>query len=25
MASDWPALYRAAGGERVLRDYPPGG
>jgi hypothetical protein len=25
MASDWPALYRAAGGERVLRAYPPGG
>jgi hypothetical protein len=24
-ASDWPALYRAAGGERVLRNYPPGG
>jgi hypothetical protein len=25
MASDWPALYRAAGGEHVLRDYPAGG
>jgi hypothetical protein len=25
MASDWIALYRAAGGERVLRAYPPGG
>jgi hypothetical protein len=25
MASDWLALYRDAGGERVLRDYPPGG
>jgi hypothetical protein len=25
MASNWPVLYRAAGGERALRDYPPGG
>ncbi|HEX5308941.1 MAG TPA: hypothetical protein VFW38_07665 [Solirubrobacteraceae bacterium] len=25
MATDWIALYRAAGGERVLRSYPPGG
>jgi hypothetical protein len=25
MAADWRALYRAAGGERVLRAYPPGG
>ncbi len=25
MASDWTALYHAAGGERVLRSYPPGG
>jgi hypothetical protein len=25
MASDWIALYGEAGGERVLRDYPPGG
>lgn len=25
MATDWTALYRAAGGERVLRSYPPGG
>lgn len=25
MASDWPALYRAAGGERALRAYPLGG
>ena len=25
MASDWLALYRAAGGERVLRNYQPGG
>lgn len=25
MASDWIALYHAAGGERVLRAYPPGG
>jgi hypothetical protein len=25
MASDWTGLYRAAGGERVLRFYPPGG
>lgn len=25
MASDWIVLYRAAGGERVLRAYPPGG
>ncbi len=25
MATDWTALYRAAGGERVLRFYPPGG
>jgi hypothetical protein len=25
MAADWTALYRAAGGERVLRFYPPGG
>lgn len=25
MASDWTRLYRAAGGERVLRFYPPGG
>ncbi len=25
MATDWIALYRAAGGERVLRGYPPGG
>jgi hypothetical protein len=25
MATNWTALYRAAGGERVLRSYPPGG
>ncbi len=25
MASDWTGLYSAAGGERVLRFYPPGG
>jgi hypothetical protein len=25
MAHDWITLYRAAGGERVLRLYPPGG
>jgi hypothetical protein len=25
MAGNWIALYRAAGGERVLRAYPPGG
>jgi hypothetical protein len=25
MATDWTALYRLAGGERVLRNYPPGG
>lgn len=25
MARDWIALYRAAGGEPVLRHYPPGG
>jgi len=25
MATDWIALYRAAGGERILRSYPPGG
>jgi hypothetical protein len=25
MATDWTALYRAAGGERVLHSYPPGG
>jgi hypothetical protein len=25
MAEDWTALYRAAGGERVLQQYPPGG
>lgn len=25
MASDWTVLSRAAGGERVLRSYPPGG
>lgn len=25
MASDWIALYHAAGGERVLGAYPPGG
>lgn len=25
MARSWTALYRAAGGERVLRAYPPGG
>jgi hypothetical protein len=25
MAHNWTALYRAAGGERVLRAYPPGG
>jgi hypothetical protein len=25
MAEDWTALFRAAGGERVLRNYPPGG
>jgi hypothetical protein len=25
MARDWTALFRAAGGERVLRSYPPGG
>lgn len=25
MATDWTRLYRAAGGERVLRSYPPGG
>ena len=25
MAADWIALYRATGGERVLRSYPPGG
>jgi len=25
MAADWTALYRAAGGERVLRSYAPGG
>ncbi len=25
MATNWIALYRAAGGERVLRSYPPGG
>jgi hypothetical protein len=25
MARDWTVLYRAAGGERVLRLYPPGG
>ncbi|MGA2164111.1 MAG: hypothetical protein ABSH36_06535 [Solirubrobacteraceae bacterium] len=25
MASDWIALYHAAGGARVLRAYPPGG
>ncbi len=25
MARDWIALYRAAGGERVLRAYTPGG
>jgi hypothetical protein len=25
MASNWIALYHAAGGERVLRAYPPGG
>jgi hypothetical protein len=25
MGTDWTALYRLAGGERVLRNYPPGG
>jgi len=25
MATEWTALYRLAGGERVLRKYPPGG
>lgn len=25
MAADWIALYRAAGGERIPRSYPPGG
>jgi hypothetical protein len=25
MAEDWTALFRAAGGERVLRSYSPGG
>jgi hypothetical protein len=25
MATNWIALFRAAGGERVLRSYPPGG
>jgi len=25
MATDWTALFRAAGGERVLHGYPPGG
>jgi hypothetical protein len=25
MAADWTALYRAGGGERVLRSYSPGG
>ncbi len=25
MATDWTRLYSAAGGERVLRFYPPGG
>jgi hypothetical protein len=25
IAADWIALYRAAGGERVLCSYPPGG
>jgi hypothetical protein len=25
MARNWTALYRAAGGKRVLRFYPPGG
>jgi len=25
MASNWTVLFRAAGGERVLRSYPPGG
>jgi hypothetical protein len=25
MASNWTALFRAAGGERVLHGYPPGG
>jgi hypothetical protein len=25
IASDWIALYGQAGGERVLRNYPPGG
>jgi len=25
MATNWVALFRAAGGEQVLRSYPPGG
>ena len=25
MATNWIALFRAAGGEQVLRSYPPGG
>jgi hypothetical protein len=25
MATNWVALFRAAGGERILRFYPPGG
>ncbi len=25
MATDWPALYRIAGGEHLLERYPPGG
>lgn len=25
MATDWTALYRLAGGETALRNYPPGG